>query len=135
LQAIADLEARWSCHYYIAVDGTICQLVPEHMAAWHSGMLTFGSLWANTNRISIGVVLEGMPDALYPIPPSAQSGRGRRRTMKEIDVSQQIDALRWLLRDIVQRYHLAPDDIVLASSLVTSMENIPHELLVTDVFE
>lgn len=128
LDRMTMFGARYSTHYYITTEGWIYQLVDEKMAAWHSGMFTLGGLWINTNAMSIGVTLEGMPGRLYDQSAVAEKDR------KKADVQPQIEALRWLLRDVVRRYRLGPDDVVLASSLATSVETIPGELFLRDVF-
>lgn len=121
LERMTSFGARMSVHYYITVDGTIYQLVDEQDAAWHSGMVTLGGLWFNTNRISIGVMLEGMPELMESSSSNPASPEKRDNA--------QVNALHWLLRDLVRRYRLQPDDVVLSNSLCTNPDTIPEELL------
>jgi hypothetical protein len=127
LERMATIGTRGTPHYYITLDGTIYQLVDEQYAALHSGMATLGGVWYNTNRISIGVNLECVP----PLKDGEDED-------EEKDVEnfppQQLDTLRWLLRKLVQRYRLQADDIILSQSLVSSVEEIPPELLMLDIF-
>jgi N-acetyl-anhydromuramyl-L-alanine amidase AmpD len=124
---MAAIGVQGSPHYYLTLDGTIYQLVDEQDASWHSGMATLGGLWFDTNRLSIGI-------ALQRVPLSLEGGEDLGEPVEE-NPRAQIDALRWLLRDLVRRYRLSPDDVVLADSLVSSVETIPGALLLTEVFE
>jgi hypothetical protein len=127
LERMAAIGVQGSPHYYLTLDGTIYQLVDEQDASWHSGMATLGGLWFDTNRLSIGI-------ALQRVPLSLEDGEDLGEPVEE-NPHAQIDALRWLLRDLVRRYRLSPDDVVLADSLVSSVETIPGALLLTEVFE
>jgi hypothetical protein len=130
LDDMTQFGTRHSTNYYISAEGTIYQLVDEEHASWHSGMLTLGGLWFNINSYSIGITLERMPERLYAeATTSASKGKSSPNGYQ-----QQIDALRWLLRQMVQKYNLQPDDVVLDDSLVTSAELIPAELYLADVF-
>ncbi|HPG88712.1 MAG TPA: N-acetylmuramoyl-L-alanine amidase [Hyphomicrobium sp.] len=64
---LARAESRVSCHYVIADDGAITQMVPERMRAWHAGV----SFWRgerDINSHSIGIEIQnpghehGYPD-------------------------------------------------------------------------
>lgn len=129
MERMTQFGSRHSTHYYIAGDGMIYQLVDEQLAAWHSGMLTLGGLWMNTNAFSIGIMLEGMPERL-----DGKSTSGSKDTDSKHDTRSQFAALRYLLRDLVQRYRLRRNDVVIADSLVGSSEIVPAELYMIDVF-
>ncbi len=124
LERMTTIGARASTHYYITVDGMIYQLVDERNAAWHSGMATLGGLWFDTNGASIGITLERMPELLEWEPKPGEVGSDH----------VQLNALHWLLRDLVRRYRLTADDVILSSSLASSQETIPQSLLLTDMF-
>ena len=70
LKALACAESRVSCHYLVDVDGTVVQLVPERLRAWHAGV----SVWAgetDINSRSIGIEIQNAghgPD-MSPPPP------------------------------------------------------------------
>lgn len=129
LERMATIGTRGASHYYITLDGTIYQLVDEKYAAWHSGMATLGGVWFNTNRISIGVTLETVP----PLKDGAEDEEDDEEDMENFP-TRQTNALRWLLRDLVKRYRLKPDDVIIGDSLASSVEDIPTELLMTDIF-
>ncbi len=135
LERMTTFGTRQSTNYYITTNGSIYLLVDEEYAAWHTGMMTFGGLWFAINRYSIGVTLEGMPARLDDAGSEASSSsksKGPGNTTSGIE--PQVAALRWLLRDLVSRYGLGPDDVVLADSLMCSMDMLPQELLLTDIF-
>lgn len=132
LERMTSFGAHRSTHYYITIDGTIHQIVDEKDAAWHSGMATAGGLWLNLNSISIGVTLEDMPGQLGMETLSTPQDADDR---EHIQSNTQIKALHWLLCDLVQRYRLRPDDIILSGSLACSSETIPGALSLMDVFK
>jgi hypothetical protein len=119
LERMTTIGARVSTHYYITLEGSIYQLVDEQYASWHSGMTTLSGVWFNLNRISIGVMIEGLPDD---------------EEKNEEHPESQVDALRWLLRDVVERHNLGPNDVVLSGALATSKEIMPVRLMLEDVF-
>lgn len=87
-----------SCHYLLAEDGAITQMVCESKRAWHAGQ----SFWqgnSDINSSSIGIEIQnGGPDAGLPAFPD-----------------RQIEAVIALSRDIVAR-HKIPASRVLAHS-------------------
>jgi N-acetyl-anhydromuramyl-L-alanine amidase AmpD len=109
LERMTTIGARNAPHYYISLSGSIYQLVEEKDAAWHSGMATISGVWYNTNKISIGITLETKPDPEYS--------------------DQQLEAMRWLVQTLVERYHLTREDIVLASTIAAYPDLIPEEFL------
>lgn len=119
LRRMTTIGSRVSAHYYLTLDGTIYQLVDERDAAWHSGMVTLQGIWFNLNRISIGIMLEGLPDA---------------ENLNEEHPEAQLSALRWLLKDLVKRYKLGPESIVLAGPLASSKETMSDRLFLNEIF-
>jgi N-acetylmuramoyl-L-alanine amidase len=69
---LARPESKVSCHYVVAEDGTITQMVAESMRAWHAGQ----SIWSGTtdiNSCSIGIEIHNPGHAQgYPDFPDAQ---------------------------------------------------------------
>lgn len=53
-----------SAHLFIRRDGSIVQLVPFHLRAWHAGVSRFGQR-DNVNDFSIGIELEGTETAQF----------------------------------------------------------------------
>jgi N-acetylmuramoyl-L-alanine amidase CwlA len=125
IENMTELGARQSCHYYVTKEGTIYSLVPEDQAAWHSGMATMGGLWFNTNRISIGVMLEAMPAQLEPTEEGDPGGMAQ----------EQRESFLALLKDLVDRYRFGPDDIILGESLIRSGHVMPTQLLERKIAE
>jgi hypothetical protein len=116
LAKFAAPGSRFSPHYFVDSDGTIFQLIDEQYAAWHAGFATLDKVWFNINRSSVGIALERPP--LWPEEIAAYP-------------DAQIFALRWLLQQLDRRYQLAPDAVVLWSSLAGSdrqtLDGLPLE--------
>ena len=91
LNTLTDPDRKVSAHYLIARDGTLYQLVPENMRAWHAGQ----SYWAgitDVNSGSIGIELDN--DGQTPYDPA------------------QISTLEALLQDLRVRYRIRAENIV-----------------------
>ncbi|NJM07875.1 N-acetylmuramoyl-L-alanine amidase [Candidatus Gracilibacteria bacterium] len=108
--------ARFAPHYYVDSNGAIFQLIDEQYAAWHAGFATLDKVWFNINRSSVGIALERpalWPEAIAAYPDA------------------QTFALRWLLQQLDRRYQLAPDAVVLWSSLAgndrQTLDGLPLE--------
>jgi hypothetical protein len=96
LDAMAQIGAAHSTHYYVTVDGTIYSLIEEQYAAWHAGMAPWEGRTQNLNRISIGVVLERPTDT----------------AVSNTDYDIQRKALGWLLKSLALRHDLAPNALL-----------------------
>lgn len=121
LATLTDREV--SAHYLIprqppqrAGKGVIWQLVPEQQLAWHAGP----SFWRGASRIndtSIGIELVN---------------QGYRRTLTGLEwqpfTAAQITTLEALLRDIAQRYGIAPENIVGHSDIAPQRKQDPGPL-------
>lgn len=121
LATLTDREV--SAHYLIprqppqrAGKGIIWQLVPEQQLAWHAGP----SFWRGASRIndtSIGIELVN---------------QGYRRTLTGLEwqpfTAAQITTLEALLRDIAQRYGIAPENIVGHSDIAPQRKQDPGPL-------
>jgi len=86
-------EYGLSVHYMITAEGQVRQLVPENRVAWHTGP----SFWAGVNGLntsSIGIELEHAEFGQTAFP------------------KKQIEALIVLMKDIVARHHIRPENIV-----------------------
>lgn len=103
---LARPESKVSCHYVVAEDGTITQMVAEKMRAWHAGH----SFWKGStdiNSCSIGIEIHNPGhDQGYPDFPQVQ-----------------MDAVTRLATDIVAR-HRIPKVRVLAHSDVAPQRKI-----------
>lgn len=117
LSTLTDRDV--SAHYLIPRrphKDTILQLVPESELAWHAGP----SFWRGATRIndtSIGIEL---------VNP------GYRRTLTGLRWTpfsrEQIGVLEALLRDVTQRYHIAPENIVGHSDIAPQRKQDPGPL-------
>ncbi len=74
LERLCDPEAKVSSHYLVDEEGTIIQLVPEKLRAWHAGVSSWEGV-TDINSRSIGIEIGnpghsyGLPD--YPEPQAA----------------------------------------------------------------
>lgn len=106
IEWLANPESKVSCHYVVAEDGAVTQMVTEDMRAWHAGQ----SFWAgetDINSCSIGIEIHNVGHTGgYPDFPEAQMA-----------------ALERLCVDIVSR-HGIPSGRVLAHSDVAPSRKI-----------
>ena len=103
-------ESKVSCHYVIAEDGTITQMVAEEKRAWHAGQ----SFWAgetDINSCSIGIEIHNPGHACgYPDFPEAQ-----------------MDAVVRLSADIVARNAIPPQRVLAHSDVAPARKIDPGE--------
>jgi N-acetylmuramoyl-L-alanine amidase len=111
-------EQQVSAHYLLTDDAnpTIYGLVDESQQAWHAGISSWkGFTQLNTSSIGIEIVNPGWKDtpqgrAYFPFPQS------------------QIDALIPLLKDIVNRYHVAPENVIGHTEIAPGRKQDPGPL-------
>ena len=107
---LARPESKVSCHYVVAEDGRITQMVAESMRAWHAGV----SCWAgetDINSCSIGIEIHNPGhDGGYPDFPS-----------------QQMDAVTRLAADIVARHRIVRDRVLAHSDVAPDRKIDPGE--------
>lgn len=107
---LARAESRVSCHYVIADDGRITQMVPESMRAWHAGV----SYWRgerDINSHSIGIEIQNPGhEHGYPDFPRAQ-----------------MDAVIALGGDIVKRNRMRADGVLAHSDIAPERKIDPGE--------
>lgn len=103
-------ESKVSCHYVVAEDGAITQMVAEEKRAWHAGQ----SHWAgetDINSCSIGIEIHNPGHACgYPDFPEAQ-----------------MDAVVRLSADIVARNAIAPARVLAHSDVAPARKIDPGE--------
>lgn len=116
-------QGNVSAHYLIpaqpplrAGKGIVWQLVPENALAWHAGR----SFWRGATRLndtSIGIELVNS---------------GYRRTLTGLRWApfppEQVRVLEALLKDVVQRYGIAPENIVGHSDIAPQRKQDPGPL-------
>ena len=107
---LANPKAKVSCHYVIDDDGSITQMVPEGLRAWHAG----ASHWAgeiDINSASIGIEIQNPGhDHGYPDFPAAQ-----------------MQAVAALCRDIAARRGVPPHRILAHSDVAPGRKIDPGE--------
>ncbi len=107
---LARPESKVSCHYVVAEDGTITQMVAEGMRAWHAGQ----SIWSGTtdiNSCSIGIEIHNPGHAQgYPDFPDAQ-----------------MDAVTRLSADIVTRNRISKSRVLAHSDVAPQRKIDPGE--------
>ncbi len=107
---LCDPKSRVSCHYLIAEDGQITQMVEEEHRAWHAGQ----SLWAgceDINSCSIGIEIANVgPDHGYPSFPDIQ-----------------MEAVEALCHDIFSRHDIAPERVLAHSDVAPTRKQDPGE--------
>lgn len=91
LARLCDRDAGVSCHYLIAEDGRLWQLVDESARAWHAGAGRWGSV-ADVNSRSIGVELANRGDHPFPDP--------------------QMRSLEALMRGVMARWSIPPERVL-----------------------
>lgn len=91
LARLCDPAAGVSCHYLIAEDGRLWQLVDEGARAWHAGAGRWGSV-ADVNSRSIGIELANSGD--HPFP------------------EMQMRALEALMRGVMARWFIPPERVL-----------------------
>ena len=107
---LADPRSQVSCHYVVAEDGAITQMVPESARAWHAGV----SAWkgeGDVNSRSIGIEIANLGhDHGYPDFPDAQ-----------------IAAVIALGRDICARHAIRPERVLAHSDVAPGRKRDPGE--------
>ena len=86
VEHFANPASRVSAHYTIDRDGNVICHVTEEMRAWHAGQSKMKDGRTGVNDFSIGIELVNLNDGEDPFP------------------DQQIQAMRGLVRDILQRH-------------------------------
>lgn len=108
-------ESKVSAHYLIDESGTIIQMVPEELRAWHAGQ----SLWAgetDLNSCSIGIEIHNTGH-----PPKGEEGR----LPAYPDI--QMQAVEALCRDILSRHAIPADRILAHSDVAPARKQDPGE--------
>lgn len=103
-------ESRVSCHYVIAEDGAITQMVPESQRAWHAGVSYWrGERDINSHSIGIEIQNPGHQHGYPSFPP------------------RQMAAVIGLGRDIAKRNRIKPDGVLAHSDIAPERKIDPGE--------
>jgi N-acetylmuramoyl-L-alanine amidase len=110
IEVLADPRCKVSCHYVVAEDGRITQMVAEAARAWQAGV----SFWAgetDINSCSIGIEIQNPGHAGgYPPFPAAQ-----------------MTAVRDLCLDICRRHPIPPAGMLAHSDVAPARKIDPGE--------
>lgn len=107
---LADPRSQVSCHYVVAEDGTITQMVAEADRAWHAGVATWRGE-GDINARSIGIEIANLGhDHGYPDFPDAQ-----------------VEAVIALACDICARNQIAPERVLAHSDVAPLRKRDPGE--------
>jgi N-acetylmuramoyl-L-alanine amidase len=110
LHRLCDPKARVSSHYLVMENGSILQLVPEAMRAWHAGVAAWeGDTDINSRSIGIEIANPGH-DFGYPEFPK-----------------RQIAAVITLCRGILSRNIIRPENVVAHSDVAPARKQDPGE--------
>jgi N-acetylmuramoyl-L-alanine amidase len=108
---LADPEAKVSCHYLVAEDGTVVRMVDEANRAWHAGRSHWrGVTDVNSASVGIEIVNPGHEWGYVPFP------------------DEQIDAVIRLVADIKQRHAITRGNVVGHSDIAPARKQDPGEL-------
>jgi N-acetylmuramoyl-L-alanine amidase len=104
IDRLCDPDSEVSAHYLIARDGTVTQMVDEAHRAWHAGAGEWRGL-DDINSRSIGIELDNTGAHPFPEP--------------------QMTALETLLRQILRRWPVRPEDIIGHSDMAPGRKSDP----------
>jgi N-acetylmuramoyl-L-alanine amidase len=111
IMRLRDPEAKVSCHYLVAEDGTVLRMVDEEKRAWHAGQSWWRGV-TDVNSASIGIEIVN-PGHEFGYRPFAE---------------EQMDALVPLVADIVKRHDIPRANVVGHSDIAPARKQDPGEL-------
>lgn len=114
IDRLCDPECEVSAHYVVGEAGNILQLVDEEKRAWHAGVSQWGDI-TDVNSYSIGIEVVNLGDHPYP--------------------QAQIDAVKQLCRDIMQRWNIKPELVLGHSDISPGRKVDPGEFFPWAEFE
>jgi N-acetylmuramoyl-L-alanine amidase len=110
LELLSSPAAQVSSHYVVAEDGSVIQMVPEAMRAWHAGVSSWKGI-TDINSCSIGIEIQNPGHDLgYPDFPPAQ-----------------IESVIGLCRDICARWQIRPERVLAHSDVAPRRKIDPGE--------
>ncbi|WMD18033.1 N-acetylmuramoyl-L-alanine amidase [Achromobacter seleniivolatilans] len=110
-------QGKVSSHYLINESGRAYRLVDESRAAWHAGASSwYGNIAMNSTSIGIEIVNAGWTE-----------GTDGKPVWHAYD-DRQVRALTILLRDIIQRHGIAPENVVGHSDIAPQRKVDPGPL-------
>jgi len=111
LERLCQREAGVSAHYLLEEDGRLFRLVAEDQRAWHAGVAAWaGQEEVNARSVGIEIVNPGHEWGYRPL------------------AEQQIRRLIPLIREIIQRHQIRPENVVGHSDVAPNRKDDPGEL-------
>jgi N-acetylmuramoyl-L-alanine amidase len=111
IDRLRDPEAKVSCHYLVAEDGTVLRMVAEDRRAWHAGRSHWrGVTDVNSAAVGIEIVNPGHDWGYRPFP------------------DEQVAALLPLVAEIKDRHAITRGNIVGHSDIAPTRKRDPGEL-------
>ncbi len=110
LDRLSDKKSKVSCHYFIKKNGTIINMVPDKLIAWHAG----DSCWKNHKNLndrSIGVEIQN----------SGHSGKYEKFSTK------QIKSLIFLSKVLKKKYNIKTKNFLGHSDIAPIRKKDPGE--------
>ncbi|SEM44073.1 N-acetylmuramoyl-L-alanine amidase [Sphingomonas gellani] len=108
---LRDPEAKVSCHYLVAEDGTVLRMVDEAKRAWHAGRSHWREVEdVNSASIGIEIVNPGHDWGYRPFP------------------DEQMDAVIALVAQIKDRHEITRGNVVGHSDIAPARKRDPGEL-------
>lgn len=111
LERLCDPAAQVSAHYVVEEDGRVYELVDPSKRAWHAGVSYWRGI-TDVNSASIGIEI---------VNPGHEFGY---RSFPQ----EQMDAVRDLSLDLIERYKIAARDVVAHSDIAPARKMDPGEL-------
>ena len=110
LERLCDPQSEVSAHYVIEENGRTHQLLDDDKRAWHAGVWHWEGLTdINSTSIGIEIVNKGHDFGYTDFP------------------NKQIKALEVLLKELIQKYEIAPDKILGHSDIAPGRKIDPGE--------
>ena len=108
---LRDPAAEVSCHYLVAEDGTIVDMVAEDKRAWHAGKSHWREITdVNSASVGIEIVNPGHEFGYRPFP------------------DEQVESVIGLVHDIKERHGITRGNIVGHSDIAPARKQDPGEL-------
>jgi len=129
LKWLCTPESSVSCHYFVYATGKILQLVPESRRAWHAGAGAWrGRDDINSRSIGIEIVNAGHDGArVNPDDPrKALTGEPAGGPLPPFP-ARQITAVIALVKDIVARWSITPENVLAHSDIAPRRKRDPGE--------
>lgn len=121
-------DSQVSCHYVVAEDGRVTQLVAEDRRAWHAGLSAWaGETDVNSRSIGIEIAHPGHPWDLTRAP-DADPGEPAPVHPGYLDFPEaQVEAVIRLSADILARNRMPPERVLAHSDVAPARKQDPGE--------